>query len=191
MKNLFLLICCLTLALFAVSVAQAGQESKEVIQARAMGTSTQLGHVVTVTIHIYEYSTQEDQQALVEAFKEGKSEGLFNALTKMPSVGRIAITGTLGYDVKYAREIPGPNGRKIRLITDRAVRFGETWRDTRSSDYNLTLVELDVNNEKKETTGTLIPAAMFTVDQEKQVATIEAYKNPWKLVDIKIEKKDK
>jgi hypothetical protein len=40
-----------------------------------------------------EYSTEEDRQILVEAFKKGQNQGLVNALTKMKAVGRIAITG--------------------------------------------------------------------------------------------------
>ena len=73
----------------------------ETIQATAMGTSTQLGRTVGITVHIYEYSTMEDRDILIEAFTQGQNQGLVNALTKMRAVGRIAITGTLGYDLSY------------------------------------------------------------------------------------------
>jgi len=53
----------------------------------------------------------------VEAFDKAGSEGLFNALEKMPSKGRIAITGTLGYDISFIRKIPTENGFKIRVLT--------------------------------------------------------------------------
>jgi len=55
--------------------------------------------MVNVKVTIYEYSTEEDRQILIEAFKKGQNQGLVNALTKMKSVGRIAITGTIGYDL--------------------------------------------------------------------------------------------
>jgi hypothetical protein len=42
----------------------------------------------------------------------------------MKSVGRIAITGTVGYDLSYIRLIPIPTGRKIRFVTNRLIRFG-------------------------------------------------------------------
>jgi hypothetical protein len=51
---------------------------------------------------------------LVEAFQQAGSEGLFDALEKMRSKGRIAITGTLGYEVSFVRKIPTDTGYKIR-----------------------------------------------------------------------------
>jgi hypothetical protein len=55
----------------------------ETIEATAMGTETQLGKEFSVTLTIYEYSPLADKQILVEAFQNGKDQGLFNALSKM------------------------------------------------------------------------------------------------------------
>ena len=52
----------------------------ETIDATAYGTSTQLGRNVGVTIIIYEFSTPETRQALIEAFQKGQNQGLVNAL---------------------------------------------------------------------------------------------------------------
>jgi uncharacterized protein (DUF433 family) len=65
----------------------------EIIHATARGTSTQSGQRIPVRMIINEYSTDEDRQILVEAFDQGKNEGLVNALEKMRAVGRIAIEG--------------------------------------------------------------------------------------------------
>src|ERR1700747_1898038 len=82
------------LLLTAVTLALSADNKKvETIDATAMGTSTQLGKIVNVKVTIYEFSTDEDRQILVEAFKEGQNQGLVNGLTKMKAVGRIAITG--------------------------------------------------------------------------------------------------
>jgi len=54
----------------------------ETIQATMQGEGTQLGRRTDVKIIIYEYSTDDDQKALQEAFQAAGSEGLFNALTK-------------------------------------------------------------------------------------------------------------
>jgi len=89
-----------SMLLTAVTLALSADDRKvETIDATAMGTSTQLGKTVSVKVTIYEYSTDEDRQVLIEAFKKGGNQGLVNSLTKMKSVGRIAITGTLGYDL--------------------------------------------------------------------------------------------
>ena len=73
----------------------------ETIEASAMGTGTQMGQVISISIEIYDYSTPEDKQVLVQAFSKGQNQGLVNALTKMHAVGHISITGTLGYDLAY------------------------------------------------------------------------------------------
>ena len=155
---------------------------RETFQATATGQGTQLGKMHSVNIIINEYSTAEDQQALLEAFTSKGMEGLSNALSKMKSKGRLSITGTLGYEVTYIRSFPTATGRKIRLATNRAIRFGEAWADGRSMDYSLSALELEINNDGKST-GILLPAAKFKLDKEKHLE-IEAYQNPWKLVNI-------
>ena len=79
----------------------ADDRGEEVIDATAMGTSTQMGRVISVKVTIYEFSTDDDRAILVDAFKQGQNKGLVNALTRMKSVGRIAITGTIGYAPSY------------------------------------------------------------------------------------------
>jgi hypothetical protein len=154
------------------------------IQAQAMGQSSQLGQTFGITLIINEYSTPDDQKALLAAFGEKKNEGLVNALSKMHSKGRLAITGTLGYDVNYIRLFPMPDGStKIRLVTDRPIRFGETWSGSRSMDYNLSGMEIILSRDKKNNSGTLLPACQFKIDIEDQLQ-LELLQNPWKLVNI-------
>ena len=155
---------------------------RETFQATAMGQSTQLGRMYNVNIVIDEYSTAEDQQALLEAFNSKGMQGLSNALGKMKSKGRLSITGTLGYDVAYIRSFQTEHGRKIRIATNRAIRFGEAWGDGRSMDYDLSAVELEINNDGKST-GLLLPACRFKLDKENHLM-IENYQNPWKLQNI-------
>lgn len=157
---------------------------REVFQAQAQGKGTNSGRSVNVTINIGEYSTPEERQVLVEAFDKSGSEGLFNALEKMPSKGRIAVTGTLGYDVSFIRKIPTDSGFKLRVLTNRPITFGENWTNSRSSDYNLSALELDFINEKDKSTGVLLPACMFKIDKKTQELVIENYRDPWQLVNI-------
>ena len=177
-------IVCLV-ALFSLdSAAQEEQRVNEVYQAQAMGQSTQLGQTFNVTINIERYSTPEERQVLVEAFQQAGSEGLFNSLEKMRSKGRIAITGTLGYDISFVRRIPTDTGYKIRILTNRPIRFGEAWVNGRSMDYNLSALELDMSNEKDKSTGVLLPACQFKISKKTNELEIENYQNPWKLQNI-------
>jgi hypothetical protein len=160
------------------------RDKYETIDAQAFGTSTQMGQNIGVTIIIYDYSTAADRQLLVDAFTKGQNQGLVNALSKMPAVGRIAITGTLGYDLSFIRLIQTPTGRKIRFVTNRQIRFGEAWADTQSQNFNLTAGEIDLNDQdKSKSTGVLYPAAQLILDKEGQLQ-IELNQNAWRLSAI-------
>ena len=156
----------------------------ETIDASAMGTGTQMGAHINITLNINDYSTQADKQMLVQAFEKGKNEGLVNALGKMKASGHIAVTGTLGYDCSYIRMIPTPTGRKIRFVTNRLLKFGEVYWDTRSTAYDLTAGELDLNDtDKSKSTGVFYPAAEFEIDKQGELQ-MNLFGNPWKLVGI-------
>ena len=177
-------IVCLLLLASLRSVAQDRQSLNEEYQAQAMGQGTQMGQTFNVTILIQEYSTPEERQVLVDAFTKAGSQGLFNALNKMKAKGHIAVTGTLGYDISFVRKLPTADGFKLRVLTNRPITFGEAWTDSRSMDYNLSAVELDLSNEKGKNTGVLLPACQFKIDKKTQELGIDNYQNPWKLVDI-------
>lgn len=170
------------LGLFFVLTCLPGQAQREQFQAQAFGEGTQMGHTFGVTVIINEYSTADDQKILIEAFNARGAQGLYNAVSRMPSHGRLSITGTLGYDINYVKAFQTPTGRKIRIVTDRPITFGEAWSDSRSEDYNLSALELDVNAEGKGT-GVLLPACQFQINKERELE-IEAYRNPWRLTDV-------
>ena len=155
------------------------------IQAQAMGTSTQLGRTYSINLIIEEFSTVEDQQALLDAFKQKGNEGLVNAISKMKSKGRLSITGTLGYDVNYIKKFDMPDGgTRIRLVTDRPIRIGEAWYDTRSRDYNLSGGEIILSPDKDKNSGILLPACRFKIDKENELK-LELFQNEWKLVNVR------
>jgi len=174
-----------TLLLTAVTLALSADNRKvATIDATAMGTSTQLGKNVSVKVTIYEFSTEEDRQILIDAFKNGQNQGLVNALTKMKAVGRIAITGTIGYDLSFIRLVPTPTGRTIRFVTNRVLRFGEAYYNTQTTAYNLTAGEIEINDSDKDKSGgVLYPAAQLVINKEGQLE-FQLNKNPWKLVNI-------
>ncbi len=185
-KSHKLALACLVITglLIAGSTPGFSANKSETIDATAMGTSTQLGSNFSITLNIYDYSTQADKQILVDAFQKGKDQGLVNALSKMKAAGHIEVTGSLGYDCSYIQMIPTPTGRKIRFVTNRPLRFGEVYWDTRSTAYNLTAGELDINDtDKSKSTGVLYPAAELTIDKQGELQ-MSLIGNPWNLVDV-------
>ncbi len=174
----------ITALLIVGSTLSFSANKSETIDATAMGTSTQLGSNFSITLNIYDYSTQADKQILVQAFQQGKDQGLVNALSKMKAAGHIEVTGSLGYDCSYIQMISTPKGRKIRFVTNRPLRFGEVYWDTRSTAYNLTAGEFDINDtDKSKSTGVLYPAAELTIDKQGELQ-MNLIGNPWNLVDV-------
>jgi hypothetical protein len=178
-------ISLLVVLLIIASVPSLGQRgSTETIDATAFGTSTQLGRNFGVKIIIYEFSSPEDRDILVQAFQKGQNDGLVNALEKMKSVGRIQIPGTLGYDLTFIREILTPTGRTIRFVTSRKIAFGESYWDTQTKSFNLTAGEINLNDKDKDKSGgVLFPAAQLIVNKEGELQW-ELNQNAWKLVNI-------
>ena len=177
-------VLILASVLVLLAVPGFSRDKNETIDATAFGTGTQLGRNIGVTLIIYQYSTPEDRAILVEAFQKGSNKGLVNALEKMKAVGRISITGTLGYDVSYIGLIPTPTGRKIRFVTNRLIRFGEAYYDTQSQSFDLSGGEIELNDQdKSKSGGVLYPAAQLGIDDQGQLS-INLRENPWRLANI-------
>jgi hypothetical protein len=178
-----------TILLFGLFMIAAGygrgqRGTTETIDATAFGTSTQLGRNFGVKILIYEFSSPEDRDILVQAFQQGQNNGLVNALEKMKSVGRISIPGTLGFDLSFIREIVTPTGRTIRFVTNRKIAFGESYWNAQTKSFDLTAGEITLNDsDKSKSTGVLYPAAQLIINKEGELQ-FELNQNAWKLTNI-------
>ncbi len=181
----FATVITLLIGLFIAVIPAFGQrKSSETIDATAFGSSTQLGRNFGVKIIIYEFSSPEDRDVLVQAFQKGQNDGMVNALEKMKSVGRITIPGTLGFDLSFIREIITPTGRTIRFVTNRKIAFGESYWDSQTKSFNLTAGEININDKEKDKSGgVLFPAAQLIINKDGELQW-ELNQNEWKLVNI-------
>jgi hypothetical protein len=173
----------LFLLLAGVGTTVQAQE-RMTIQATVMGTSTQMGKIYNVNIHIEQFSTPDDRKALIDAFARSGQDGLVDALEDMKPKGRVRFaSGGVGNDIKYIMEMPSESGRRFRLITDRDLAFGELYNNTRSKEYSVGAIELVLTPDGKGS-GTVLPACKLVVDKKKQQIDIETYQNPWKLSNL-------
>ena len=173
----------LFLLLAGISTTAYAQE-RMTIQATARGTSTQMGRLYSVNIHIDQFSTPDDRKALIDAFTRSGQDGLVDVLEDMKSKGRVRFaSGGVGNDVKYIIELPSESGRRFRLVTDRNLAFGELYNNTRSRDYNVGAIELVLTPDGKGS-GTVLPACRLKVDKKTQQIEIETYQNPWDLTNF-------
>ena len=180
-------IACLLPLLASIAPIISAQE-RMTIQATAMGTSTQMGKMANVNILIEQYSTTADRDSLVSAFQKPGQEGMVKVLERMKPKGRIRFaSGGVGNDIKYIIELPSSQGRKLRLVTDRTLAFAELYEGTRSSEYTVGAIDLELTPDGKGS-GTVLPACKLTVNKKKQQVDIETYQNPWKLANFIVSK---
>jgi hypothetical protein len=162
-------------------------QGRMTIHAAVQGTGTQLGQMYDVHIYIEKFSTPKDQKALIDAFTRSGQEGLVSVLEDMEPKGRVRFTnGGVGNDVKYIVELPSEKGRRIRLVTDRNIAFGELFTGTRSRDYSVGVIDLQLAADGKEGSGRVLPACKLTVNKKTQQIDVETYQNPWNLATLTI-----
>jgi hypothetical protein len=174
-----------SILLLLMSIGTSVQAQKRMtIQATAMGTSTQLGKIFNINILIEQFSTPDDQQALIDAFRRSGQRGLVDVLEHMKSKGRVRFaSGGVGNDIKHIIELPSEKGRRFRLVTDRNLAFGELYAGTRSRDYDVGAIEIVLTRDGKGF-GTVMPACKLTVNKKTQKIEVEAYQNPWNLTNF-------
>lgn len=184
------LLCCASVvcfsSLWACMGTTAQAQGRMTIQATAKGTSTQMGKIFSVNIHIEQFSTPADRKALIDAFSRSGQDGLVDVLQDMKPKGRVRFaSGGVGNDVKYIIELPSENGRRLRLVTDRDLAFAELYGQTRSKDYSVGVIELVLTPDGKGS-GTVLPACKMTVNKKKQQIEVETYQNPWELTNLRV-----
>ncbi|PWT89118.1 MAG: hypothetical protein C5B55_11895 [Blastocatellia bacterium] len=187
LKRIFPLILVMLYVTTSV-VAQEAKPKPEHFGATAY--SLQRGaRMVNVDVRIKAYTDDATTKQLAGALVEGGQDALTKALEKQDEIGGIRLTGHVGfYDFKLIRSRKTPTGRRIVLVCDRPLQFAEVYSGSRSSDYTLGILILDLKkNEKgKEVgTGTLYYAAKVKIKNGKTIQIEHFQIDPIRLVNVK------
>jgi len=140
----------------------------------------------TIDVVIDRWSTDAERDTLVAALREGGTDSLLRALQKIDEpAGYIRTAGSVGYPLRFARQIPtSDGGRRVIIATDRPVSFLEASRQPRTIDYPFLLVDLRLDAEGKGQ-GKLLPLARVTADED-HVVEIENYASePVRLTEVR------
>lgn len=88
--------------------------------------------------------------------------------------------------VDVAASIDTPQGRVVRLFTERPIAFEEMYYNTRSRDFEFGVIELQLD-EKGEGVGAVIPAASVSFNDEGQLVfeTTPFATGPYKLIGVR------
>ncbi len=125
-----------------------------------------------MTIRIRGWSSDEQRGALLQVLANKGSEALVDALRDEPKVGTLSFSGTLGYDLHYARATQQGETRHLILATDRPVGMVEIMSGARSLDKGVTIVHLAFGPDGKGT-GELLVGAELSLDPDSRELTVE------------------
>ena len=172
----------------AVAAQVASNSAPERFTANAVNISN-VGRTGSTPLDfvIERWSTDSERDRLMEIFKSKGPDGLLDALRDLPRVGYLRTPDSIGYDLRYARQMPGEDGgRRIVLITDRPIGFWEARNRPRTIDYPFTLVEMRIDGDGRGE-GKLSIATKITLNGD--VLVLEDYANqPVMLNDIRRQK---
>ncbi len=144
--------CVVLMALLTLSMAPPAVAQGERFQATANNMSGvgRAGVIGPVDIIIDRYSSEQERNRFLAVLSERGPDALLKVFQDAPSIGRLAAPGRIGYDIRYAVELPAEGGgRRIVVATDRLMSFMEARNQPRTVDYPFTVVELKLNADGK------------------------------------------
>jgi len=182
---------CLALALSSLAAPLPAQEEELPLNFDAVAVN--MSNVgprgqVRIQIRVDRWSSDEERAILMEALQGQRRGGrdLANTLFGKESVGTIRELQSLAYDLRYARSNPIEGGRQIILATDRRIAFAEAWSASRTLDYNVSLIILNVDEEGRGD-GQIMLGAEFGWNEEKNLVEIEHFASqPIRLNNVRL-----
>ena len=136
------------------------------------------GGTANVDLYVKNYTSDAEAQVLARTLLDGGPESLHKALEKADSIGKITLSGRVGfYDLKIIRSHPTETGRRIIAVGDRPMGFLELYVGNQSTDYKFGMLTLDLkrkDNGKEQGEGSLIYAAKVKVEEGNKI-DVESY----------------
>jgi hypothetical protein len=157
--------------------------------ATAMGQAgAAAGKSSGVTIYLTGFTSDQDIQEYAATLKSKGQDGLVSALEKAQDLGRVAPTGSVGTGFRIARVQTDKNGGvRIVMATNRPISFGELSNSTRSRDYPIGIVIL--NLDKDGNGSGLLSVACKVKFNKKGELEVEHYgQKPLRLANVRREK---
>jgi hypothetical protein len=171
----------------ATAVIGASADDRKPIETfTCFAAQMERGAAGVVDINIFRWSTDEEREKLLTTLQEFGRDKLIDELMKIrPVVGYMRTPNSIGYDLYYARNNVQPDGsRHVVMATNRRVAMAEARSQTRSMQYQLTVIELHLDKNGKGE-GKMVPAAKISWDVKKKAIEIENFRAlPVDLVNV-------
>jgi hypothetical protein len=138
------------------------------------------GARANVDLYLNSYTSDQEAKAYAALLIEKGPDALHKALEDAKSIGKITLTGRVGfYDLKVIRSHRIQGGRRVYAVGDRPIGFLEAYYSGRSRDYEFGILQLDLKPNSKgreEGEGALLYAAKIKVLSGNNIE-VESYGN--------------
>jgi hypothetical protein len=168
------------LAGFAVPRSAEAQAAKILEKLTATMTNVDPGNNEAITIDVLRWSTDEEAQKILAAYKEKGGDHWAETLQAQPSLGFVWTSGeSLGYSIRYARQLMQPDGsERLILALERPLGSWDrpAWKATgaAATTYSFSLIELRVTRTGTGE-GKVSLAGKVGVDETTQSVALENY----------------
>ncbi len=141
-------------------------------------------------INVTRWTTAEEGAAVMEALKaDSGSRGtrtLADALFEQEIVGTFRESRSMSENLRYSRRTKTEGGQRIVLATDRPLAFAEVSRSARTTDYNVTLIILEVDDDGRGEGQIMIGADLSWDDATAQVSITNFASEPIRLTNVRL-----
>lgn len=188
-KSLIVTLMVLFVGVSAVAAQEPTASVPAQYSATAFGQSGPLaGKSFGMNIYIDQTSTSGEIEELLGILQGKGQDALVSALEKLKDKGRVAPTGSTGTGMKVITIRPAADGgQHIVLATNRWITFKELIYGTRSKDYPIGIVVLDVDKDGNGT-GSFAPLCKVKFNKAKELVIEHYGQKPLRLANVKREK---
>jgi hypothetical protein len=153
--------------------------------ATAFGQSGSVaGKSFGLTIYVQELTRDGDVEELAATLRHKGQDGLVSALEKINDKGRVAPNGSVGTGMRVVRiRSTKDGGQHIVLATNRPISFPELYNSTRSTNYKIGIVVLDVDKDGKGT-GSFSPLCKVKFNKKNELEIEHYGQKPFRLANV-------
>ncbi len=189
MSRVWLLAVSVLFSVSIISSAAAQVAVPAQFSATAVGQAgAAAGKSSGVTIYLTGFTSDPDIQEYAATLKSKGQDGLVSALEKAQDLGRVAPTGSVGTGFRIARVHPDKNGGvHIVLATNRPISFGELSNSSRSRDYPIGIVTLNLDKDGNGS-GLLAVACKVKFNKKGELEVEHYGQKPLRLTNVRREK---
>jgi hypothetical protein len=153
--------------------------------ATAFGQSGSVaGKSFGLTVYVQELTSAGEVEELAATLKHKGQDGLVSAMEKINDKGRVAPNGSVGTGMRVIRIRPTPEGgQHIVLATNRPISFPELYNATRSTNYKIGIVVLNVDKDGKGT-GSFAPLCKVKFNKKAELEIEHYGQKPFRLANV-------